>query len=369
MVHAMLWDKELKKRGLDWTKPLRRAFKTYAALGFKETFTHGVWDSVASDPAPKRPGNICCPYSYRFAPVFGGAEAMRETARAAADAGIRLYQWFSFQLSREAPLWRKHPDWILRKPNGEPWNANYDELWAGRLNGPYGDWIERQIAAVLRDTGISGAFWDSYQNLGFTCIDWPSADRAPQTARILRLQAAMQRAGWRQRVEVVSPYGVSQVAMFAFGRDEFRRRLWDDCEKGDAAFALLDTSPSFFGEDDPFVPEKLSPARYFWLAAHRASPGMRARPWSPGVRIPGGAHAEEYARVNRLYVAALPRMRRLRCVRGGACALWLGSDNAPAVVWCFRPCKPPVKAPLVDLETGKPAPKTLEANRVYVAGN
>ncbi len=365
MVHAMLWDEELKQRGASWTEPLRKAFATYARLGFKETFTHGVWESVTSDPAPKRPGNICCPYAYRYAPMFGGPEAMRATAEAAAAAGIRLYQWFSFQLSRDAPVWKEHPDWILRKPNGEPWNANYDELWSGRLNGPYGDWIERQIADVLRDTGISGAFWESYQNLGFTCIDWPSADRAPQSDRILRLQAAMQRAGWRQRAEIVTPYGVSQVAMFGFQDDEFRRRLWDDCEKSDAAFALLDTSPAFFSDSDPFTPERISPARYFWLAAHRAIPGMQARPWSPGERIPGGDHAEEYARVNRLYNAALPRMRRLRLVRGGACVLWLGPDGAPALVWCFRACKAPVRLPLADLESGKTATGQMEALHVY----
>lgn len=367
MVHAMLWDKELKRHGTKWSLPLRKAFATYARLGFRETFTHGVWESVTSDPAPKRPGNICCPYAYRFAKAFGGPEGMRETAAAAARAGIRLYQWFSFQLSRDAPVWKKHPDWILRKPSGEPWNANYDELWAGRLNGPYGDWIEKQIAAVRRDTGIDGCFWDSYQNLGFTCIDWPSEDRAPQTARILRLQARMQKAGWRQRSEIVTPYGVSQVAMFGFENDMFRRRHWDDVEKSDAAFALLDTSPAFFSESDPFTADRVSPARYFWLAAHRAIPGMQARPWSPRTRIPGGRLAKDYARVNRLYNAALPRMRRLRCVRGGACALWLDESGAPSAVWCFRPCRAPVRASLVDLETGDPAPARLEPQRVYVA--
>ena len=368
-VRAMLWDRELKKRGARWTEPLRRAFPAYARLGFREVFTHGVWESVTSDPSPERPGNICCPYAYRFAEAFGGAAAMRATSEAAERAGMRLFQWFSFQLSRLAPVWREHPGWLLRKTSGDPWNASYDELVAGRLNGPYGDWLEAQIAAVRRETGIRGAFWDSYQNLGFTCIDWPSEDRAPQADRILRLQARMQKAGWKQYSEIVTPYGVSQVAMFGFENDMFRRRLWDDVERSDAAFALLDTSPGFFSEDDPFVPERLSPARYFWLAAHRAIPAMRARPWSPGAALPGGAHAEDYARVNRLYNAALPRMRRLRCVRGGACALWLGEDGAPAAVWCFRPCRPPVRASLVDLETGAPAPKRLEPGHVYAAQN
>ncbi len=364
-VHAMLWDEELKRFGSKWTLPLRRAFADYAKLGFTEVFTHGVWDSVASDPAPRRPGNICCPYTYAFSPKFGGAAGMRATERAASKAGITLYQWFSFQLSRDAPVWKAHPEWILRKPNGEPWNANYDELWAGRMNGPYGDWIEKQIHEVQKATGIHGVFWDSYQNLGVTCIDWPSPDRTPQAERIFRLQAELQRRGFRQRTEVVTPFGVSQVAMFGFPGDPFRRRLWDDVVSADSAYVLLDTAPAFFGDRTPFTRDRISPEIYFWLAGHRVLPGLQARPWSPGTRLPGGDLAEEYARVNRLYNHALPRMQRLRLVRGGAVALWLDADGAPSAVWCFRSATAPCAVPLVDIESDEPAPRRLVPGHVY----
>lgn len=366
MVHAMLWDAELKRLGRDWTKPLRVAMPTFARLGFREVFTHGVWESVTSDPAPKRPGNICCPYRYRYAAKFGGVPAMRATARAAASAGITLYQWFSHQLSRDAPIWKEHPDWVMHRPTGEPWNAGYDELWAGRVNGPYGDWLEKQFLAVREQAGIGGAFWDSFQNLALTCIDWPSDDRAPQAERVFRMMAALQRAGYRHRTEVVTPFGVSQVAMFGFHKDKFRRRLWDDVVRTDAAFALIDTSPGFFGDRNVFNREEISPETYFWLAGHRVLPGMQARPWEPDPFMPGLGLAEEYGRVNRLYNAAQPRMRRLRLVRGGAATLWLDADGRPSVIWCFRAAPAPCREPLFDLETGSPAPRRLVANRVYV---
>ena len=234
------------------------------------------------------------------------------------------------------------------------------------MNGPYGDWIEKQIDDIRHGTDIHGAFWDSFQNLGFTCVDWSTEDRTPQTERILRLLEHMRRDGWHQRAEIVTPYCVSQVAMFGFEGDMFRRRLWSDLEKGDAAFALLDTSPSFFSESDPFTADRLSPARYFWLLGHRAVPSMDGRPWSPGAFLPGGTLAEEYGRLNRLYTAALPRMHRLRLVRGGACTLWLDASGAPAAIWCFRACKAPAKGDFADLESGEPAPARLEPGRVYV---
>ena len=367
IVHTLLWDEELKRRGPGWTRDLAAVLPEYARLGYREVFTHGVWDSVTSDPAPKRPGNICCPYSYRFADAFGGAPEMRGLNAAAHDAGLRLFQWFSFQLSRDSPVWTEHPEWRCRRPDGNPWNASYDELWSGKMNGPYGDWIESQIHAVQDDTGISGAFWDSYQNLGLTCIDWPGDDRAPQAERIWRLQAALQRRGFRQRCEIVTPFGVSQVAMFGFRKQSFRRRLWDDLVRTDAAFALLDTAPAFFDSDTAYSPERVSPERYFWLLAHRAVPPMGGHPWKDsGYFVPGGDLAEDYGRANRLYNAALPRMHRLRLVAGGACTLWLDAKDRPAAVWCFRPCRLPCTGSFTDLETGAPAPARLVPGHVYV---
>ncbi len=63
---------------------------------------------------------------------------------------------------------------------------------------------------------LPGIFWDSYQNLGVTCIDWSAPDKAPQAEEIWRLQADLQRAGMKQKCEVVTIFGVSQVCMFGF---------------------------------------------------------------------------------------------------------------------------------------------------------
>lgn len=357
-VSAHLWDADLKAYGRTWSLPLKKALPEYARLGYRQVFTHGVWESVTSDASPKVEGNICCPYAYRFAKPFGGAAGMRRLNAAARAAGIRMFQWFAFHLSRYAPVWQEHPDWVLREANGDPWDGAYQILWSGRMRSGYGQKFLRQIKQVKTATGIAGIFWDSYQNLGVTCVDWQGQDKAPQAEEIWRMQAELQRFGYRQRCEVVTIFGVSAVAMYGFENDRFRRRLWADTVRNDDGFALLDCSPGFFSEGDVLRADKLSPALYFWLAGHRALPGAGARPWGKpqdpeqaGPPWPGGALAEEYARVNHLYNAVLPHMHRLRVVAGGTHALWLNKQNAPSVIWAFRDATIEYAGSVLEVET------------------
>lgn len=354
MVHAHLWDQELKQLGPAWTEALAQALPEYARLGYPYVFTHGVWDSVTSDDDPCAKGNICCPYTYQYAEKFGGAAGMQRLNEVAEQVGIRVFQWFSFQLSLRSPVWKQHPDWLVHQANGTPWNASYGELWAGKMTSPYGDWTKRQVLAVKEETGIAGAFWDSYQNLGVTCIDWTSEDKTPQADAIWRLQAAMQKKGFMQTCEITTIFGVSQVALFGFDQDAFRRRLWSDMVREDSAFVLLDTCPCFMTAGAlPLSPEKVSPEKYFWLLGHRAVPAASARPWEPESLIPGGEQAEEYGRLNRIYNAVVGEMKRLRLVKAGAYTLWLDAKNRPAIIWTFQKTSMTFTGKYRDAETGE----------------
>ncbi len=363
-----LWDKDLKERMNKWLDPLERDMPEYSRLGYKQAFIHGVWDSITSDPSPEIPGNICCPYTFTYAETFNGPKRMKQLNDAAEKSGIRLMQWFSFHLSRCAPIWKKHPDWVLKEANGDPWDGNYGSLWSGRVRSGFGDWFKNQILDVNTDTGIAGIFWDSYQNLGVTCVDWSAPDKAPQADEIFRMQGELQRKGFKQRVEIVTIFGVSQVATFGFDNDKFRRRLWSDFVEGDQAFALIDNSPAFFsGAKSHVGPDRLSPEKYFWMVAHRSVPGISADPWELGgakARLPGGDQAEAYARVNHLYNRLVPTMDRLRLQEGGTHVIWQDASGKPSVVWAFKDVSAPV-GKLVDAETGAAAGDTLKAGSVY----
>ena len=372
-IGAHLWDTDLKQRMAAWPEPLERDLVEYARMGFRQVFVHGVWDSVTSDTTPGIHGNICCPYTFTYAPAFGGPQRMQKLNETAQANGLRLMQWFSFHLSRMAPVWKQHPDWVIKEANGDPWDGNYGDLWSGRVRSGFGDWFKNQILDVKKDTGIAGIFWDSYQNLGVTCVDWGSPDKAPQADEIFRLQGELQRAGFRQRVEVVTIFGVSQVAIFGFSTDKFRRRFWNDFIENDQAFAMLDCSPAFFTSEEMLTQDKLNPERYLWMAAHRSIPGLGGDPWGATpeqrTRFPGGDQAPAYARVNHLYNAALPHMDRLRLQPGGSHVVWLDQKGAPAVLWTFADAIPAFQGTAKDLETGVVTQlngrTSLKANSAY----
>lgn len=354
-VFAHLWDRQLKELGAGWSQPLIAALPVWSRLGFRDVSTHGVWESVTSDPARgPEDGNICAPYRFRFAEAFGGDAGMRRLGEAARAAGLGLFQWFSFHLSKFAPVWREHPDWVLREPTGDPYDASYHILWAGRLGSGYGAWFEDDIRHSCAAAQAAGIFWDSYQNLGLTAIDWSGPDKAPQAELIWAMQARQQAAGLRHRPEISTIFGVSQVAMFGFAADRFRRRLWDDAVAGDHAFALLDTSPCFFSGRNPFGSGAIEPDRYFWLAAHRCVPGMNADPWSgtSGQALPGTDLADGFARVNAIYNRCAPHQHRLRLAEDGGHVLWLDAAGEPAALWAFRDAALPCATAAHDLDDG-----------------
>lgn len=365
-VHTLLWDADLKRLGVDWHAALREAMPTYRKLGFTEVVTHGVWNSITSDPAKtEADGNICCPYDFTYAEAFGGAAGMRKLVEAGEAAGIRTFQWFSFHLSKDARVWKDHPEWVQREAGGDPWDGQYHVLWSGRICSPYGDWFSQQILDVRAATGMGGIFFDSYQNLGVTCVDWQGPERAPQAEAIWRLQGTWQAAGYRQRCEVVTPFGITHVAMFGFAEDRFRRRLWDARVRDHQLFALMDTAPGFFS-DEPFTEGRIGPQEYFRLAAHRCLPAISANSWN-GV-LPGGANAEAYAATNHQYLAALPQMHRLRLVEDGSCTWWHDAQDRPAVLWALRDCNQAIPGTMRDLVDGSLLSGTapVKAGRVYV---
>jgi hypothetical protein len=277
---------------------------------------------------------------------------------------MKIWHWFGIQFDQDAPLWQEHPDWILREVSGDPWDSGYRTLQCGRLRSGYRKHLLDTLRRIKNETGLDNIFWDSYQNMGAICVDWQAADKAPQTQELWRLQADLQKHGYAdQRCESATIFGVANVQVYAFddeisGSVGLFRRKWSRTVQNDEAFAWFDAGPGFFSAN-AFTKTRFSPEKYFWMVAHRAVPCFDARPWGPehkGAPLsdpyrPGRELAEEYGRVNRLYLAALPFMNRLRVTEGGRYALWLDAANKPSVVWAFQDAEFAFRGTVRDLET------------------
>lgn len=374
VIHAMLWNDQLELYGSRWHEPLAEAMNEYGRLGYRVVFTHGVWQGTSDDPACTDGRSICANYDFVFSESFGGDKAMRELCTRARENEVDVVQWAAFHFHSHAAIWRDHPDWLLREAGGDPWDAAYSwpggALWAGRMRSGFRDHLLRRLVQSRDATGLAGYFWDSYGNLGHTCIDWSAPDRAPQGEDIWRFQADLQELGLSHFCEMSTIFGVSMVGSLCFDAQPGDPRCtWSDIVDADMAFAMVDTSPQYYGiaaadpNDSPFRADRITPDRYFWLAAHRCLPIVYARPWGAVVDgrpvadestySPGLEYAEAMGRVNRLYNRAEPFMHRLRLVEDGTHVLWLDEHDEPAVVWAFEAGEIPADGSAFDLPGGR----------------
>ena len=344
-VWAHLWDDDLRRYGAGWIAPLQKLLPELARLGFRSVFTHHPWEGPTGDPRNVNgviKGNICSPYTFRWDEAFGGVAGMKGLIDEGLKHGVNILQWFGLQLHRDAQVFKDHPDWLLREPDGEAYDASYYILNCGRMRGPFCDWLEQQIMDLKKGSGLVGIFWDSLHNLGVTAVDWMGPEKAPQADEIFRLMGRLQQAGFQtQRPETVTIFGCGNAGIYGFSSDKFRRRLWRDTVDNDDLFALIDTGIGFFSEEgSPWAEGKISPVDYFKMAAWRCPMAPSANPWTGEGNVlrptlPGGANAERYARVNHQYNAALPRMIRPQASADGSHVLYLDNAGRPSCVWAF----------------------------------
>jgi len=394
MVGSHLWNGDLDKLEDRWTEQLIDALPEYARLGYKVFYPHMPWVGTSDDPAYPFARNICCNYDFLFSEKFGGAAGMKSLCDTAHQHGLHVIQWVAFELHSWSPLWKQHPEWVLKQASGDPWHAKYawaeGALWCGRMRGGFREHLYERLKAAREHTGLDAYFWDSYGNLGQTGIDWGAPDKAPQGEDIWHFQAELQKLGISQRCEMATIFGVANVGMFGFDPQAFTKRQWQDVVSGDQAFVLLDLAPVFFvgpGEDQHtagYRDDRINGECYFWLAAHRCVPCISARPWSvdldgntlpsgPASMPPGGLFAEAFGRVNHRYNAVLPYMHRMRLTPGGQYVLWLDADNQPAVIWDFADTEAPYTGPVQQIGAEEAMQASgaisLQGGSVYLLGN
>ncbi|HEY3333585.1 MAG TPA: hypothetical protein VGK19_26365 [Capsulimonadaceae bacterium] len=263
--------------------------------------------------------NMCQPYDYRVHARYGGPERFRQFCNAAHAHGIKVATWFGAPYTT-APVFKKHPDWMLRYDSGAPWDGNYGTLCAASLRRGFHEWLMDEVR-YLQDLGLDHAFFDSYHNLWAMAIDFTDPDLHPQFMDLVDLQADMERIGVSTWVESFSPFGVTAAGFWPqyartpeLSYDTHYRCMTDDSRSND------------------FYNGNLTAAVYFRMLANKSPIGMGVMdldnaPFAGDIHIP-----DEIGPMNRTYNALLPTMR-VRTLNDDSSVLWTNPTTDELVLF------------------------------------
>jgi hypothetical protein len=128
---------------------------------------------------------ICCVHDHVVSPQYGGAEAVRYFTDRAHALGMRVQMWWATHLSRRAPVFAEHPDWMIRSRDDQPGTAGIGNQVCipMDLNNPACfEWELARLRALHTATGIDGFFHDSYGNYTFLPLNFADNRRGQQTS-------------------------------------------------------------------------------------------------------------------------------------------------------------------------------------------
>jgi len=90
----------------------------------------------------------------------------------------------------QAPIWKEHPDWLLRRPDGAIAKTPTGPVF-GSLDSGFADYFRERISAVTRQFGFDGVWMDTHLSYA------QQTNPADHAARLLRVYQDLIKAGAR----------------------------------------------------------------------------------------------------------------------------------------------------------------------------
>lgn len=283
------------------------------ANGFTCLYT-GHWGGHRGLDMPES-ANACEPDDYLVHPRYGRPEVLRRLCDAAHARGIKVSMWICLHLSLRGPTLKAHPDWVVKHDSAAPWDGNYRCLAACSLRSGFRGWLLEQLRQ-LRELGLDMVFFDSYNNLSASPIDFRDPSLTPQFPELMALQGDIQKLGLDMIIETVGPIGVTSCGLWPQYLATPELGYWTH-------YRCLAKS---------FADGTLTPEICFRLLANKAPVGginshfHSDRP-QPPPQVPGFLSA-----FNRLYRDLAPLMQvRTLCEDGSI--VWHAPDAADSLVF------------------------------------
>ncbi len=151
---------------LTWPPFDRGGFRAVAAecapAAAREGFTAAaisvIWDNLEFHGGQKNM-NV---WDYTVCEGYGGEAGLRSAIEECRNRGLRIFAWApAGHLAAASPVWREHPDWVLRNTAGEP-TPNPSGLWQGDLASGFRVYFRDRLVGAIRRFGLDGLWMDSH---------------------------------------------------------------------------------------------------------------------------------------------------------------------------------------------------------------
>ncbi len=328
-----------------------------AKQGFKAINLHTPeWISAANRRTLVFGGNNCCPWEFKVSEQMGGEAGLRRFCDACHARGIKVFVWIAGHLHREAPVWKEHPEWAVKRADDGLWDGHYGVLHSMSFVEGACDWLYQDLKHLRETTGVDGVWFDSFTNLALGAINWQRPDRAPNGPAVMDFLADLSRLGYEIMIECMSQLGVSS---------------WGNLKPAELAGKeelLLNSNMRYFLRmwlDDPAITREL----YFKSLAARAPLGVWLEEFI--------GHPEEFPLALPDWFAPLTRafnevesvMHFRRLLPEGV--LWLDASNDPSAFFSYVDGEPPGDAMsgLMDALTKEPASAVRKGHIYRIAGS
>ena len=292
----------------------------WADMGARTVTVHSIWVSDYTVDRLKTKedgglhgglvvGSICNVRVHEVDPLWGGIDSLAYFTEKAHAQGMKVEVWWASHLSRRAPIFVEHPEWMMMARDGlaNGGGFGHQSLISVDLNAPGClEWMADKLIAVRRAAGIDGIFHDSYGNMTFLPTNFADPRRRGQQEAYGRLVAKLQQAGMTTiHVEGLGPWGIGHFGMGLVASD-LRARA-----RGRYQNAL----DWWLGEEDMIYGLDMG------VGAGVARPGSRGRGVRlplPGLRRPFRLHepSGRGGTLDRLAAGLEPHPRRIAPVTG-----------------------------------------------------
>lgn len=298
-------------------------------------------------------GNNCCPWEYKLSDQLGGDAGLKAFCEACHAKGVKVYIWIAGHLHREAPIWREHPEWMVRSADHRLWDGHYGVIHTlSFAEESMRDWFLQDMKHLREVTGVDGIWFDSFTNLTLGAINWQRPDRVSNAPGVFRFLADLHNLGYEIMIESMSQLGVSSWGNLPPAKITGQEEL------------LLNSNMRYYmrlWKSDPAITEKL----YFRCLAAKAPLGVWIEEFL-GHAEPFPAELPEwFGPLTSAFADAVDSMHSRHLLEEGA--LWKDHTGKDAVFFAFTSGEVPsaLRGSLFETTPAANTVSTLKEGKIY----